>query len=208
MFHSERSRIALLVACLLLTASAASSVEVPAMKPRIVKRSFTPRFEVGFSYLQWSERLSLSQGPNSTEGYATYSGPALIVGATQHWKRWLGELQFSLGKGSAVASGFGPAISFTDAYNRSWFAIFIKPSVRYLLNPYTSVGLGLLVRLRGVDWSPADTSIRVDTAQPLGLGLSLDAQLKIVPHFAIAQSFAPTGLRGEFQWISSAVYVF
>ncbi len=167
-----------------------------------------PRFEIGVGYARWNERLSLTQGPNSTDGAGSYTGFIITTGATERWGHWLGELQFSLGKGSAVSGGFSSSINFADGFNRNWFAVFIKPSFRYLLNPYFSIGPGVLVRLRAVDWSPADASILVQSTKPVSYGPSLDMQLKLVPHWALAQSFATMGSTNEVQWTSTAIYIF
>lgn len=165
------------------------------------------QMEVGVSYVQWNERMALSQGAVLASGYASYAGPGLTLEYNRRRARLQWGASTTIAAGKAAAGGFS-GVAFADGVDRLWYGWFLHAFGHYRVNPTFMIGLGALGRARIIDWEPNDKTIRVDTSNPVAAAPTMNVRWTILDTVTLAQSFALLGLDGETQWTWSAQYVF
>ena len=190
-----------------LTCSPAFARDVDAEKgPKVYP--LASQFEAGLSYVQWNERMGLSQGANLSTGYANYGGPGLTFEYNRRRARWQWGASTTIAAGKAAAGGFSGTMNFSDGVDRLWYGWFLHPFAHYRINPTFMIGGGALARARIVDWEPADQTLRVDTSSPIAVAPTMNLRWTIQDTVTLIQSFALLGVEGETQWTWSAQYVF
>jgi hypothetical protein len=202
-----------------LFAASAAAEAVPAKSKSEVRKPphrnpearFT-HFEVGLAYIQWNEKIKLTQGPLQSEGVANYAGPVITIDRNWTQRRWNWGAMAGLAAGKAAAGKFS-GVSFTDSTDRPWYGLLLQPYVNFRINTHFMLGLGALSRLRTVDWSPADASIKVDARDDLVFAPQFNFRFNMwkdggYDRLTLIQSFAPLGLDGETQWMWTGQYRF
>lgn len=175
---------------------------------RVVRPAPRVRFELSAGYIQWNEKMDVTQGPMASRAYANYAGPALGFEFNRYWGRWLWDGSFFVAGGRAAAGGFG-SIAFSDAIDRSWYGGLLEISSAYRVNPYFLAGLGLMGRVRIADWEPEDQSVKVEVSDTLTWAGSVKFRFILTRHWTLVQTITPLSFtEGTSQWLATLNYKF
>jgi hypothetical protein len=154
--------------------------------------------EIGVGYQLWNEKIDLAQGGAFGTGYGHYGGFNFIL--ERNWTR--GSLQYggSLGMGAGKATAKVTGVTFADGGDRPWYSASFAPFTHYKLNPDIMLGLGAMIRYRGVDWTPRDPSIRLETRSRFQYTGQIHLRWTVGNSLSFIQSYSPLGFEGESFW--------
>ena len=181
-------------------AEAASLTGVP-QKNVLKTRS---AYEIGTSYFMWNERLEVSNGAQTTEGFGNYAGFGINLDKNWTTGRWFRGASLGYAFGKASSGGFDTAPTFADGINRSWQATQVSIFSHYRFDTTFSGGVGLLVRRRDADWIPADLAINVMPSASTQVAGQLLMRWQVVRRLAFLQGYTLLNFNGSTMWTWSA----
>ncbi len=203
------------------TKTAVKNVAAPVAKPQLVVapvasvvtaeiKKPAPRtasaYELGVSYYMWNEKLKVSNGTVTTEGFANYAGFGINLEKNWTTNRWFrgGSLSYALGKVSS--GGFDSAPTFVDGINRSWQATQATIFSMYRFDTTFMAGLGILGRQRDADWLPKNSTITTEPAASTQIAGQILMRWQIARRIAFLQNYTLLNLDGSTMWTWTAQF--
>jgi hypothetical protein len=197
---NQRGKFSVIAAFLFASIAANGQIAAPVQKQKARLLPTLSATEVGASFLIWNEKMKVTKGAASANGYADYAG--LAVGIERNWtrKRWLlgGSIAYAVGKASA--GGFGSDIDFLDSLNRSWWAGQLSVFGNYKLNTTFRMGIGLFSRYRVADWAPMEPTLKVAQMTATQVSGQLILRWQVARKVTLMQAFTPLDLVGSTLW--------
>ena len=178
---------------------------VVAVVKKAVKKTATS-FELGTSYNMWNERLVVSNGSVTTEGFANYAG--FGINLEKNWKsaRWFRGASLGYSFGKASSGGFDTVPMFADGINRSWQATQATVFSLYRFDTTFSGGVGLLVRQRDADWVAKDVTLSVSPSANTQVAGQLLMRWQVFRRLAFLQSYTFLNFDGSTMWTWAAQF--
>lgn len=194
------------IACTLVHAEDATKVSSASKSTKVGVPKGIDSYAFGLSYLLWNESIVISQGTNSSKGFANYGGYTL--GVERFWMkgRWLNGATIAYGLGKASSGGFDAPLTFADGIDRKWWSIQASVHRYYRLNTTFMIGFGLLLRHRSANWEPKESALTVDSGKATQFSPQLLMRWRLTPHFSFIQSFTHINLKTSTMWAWTAQY--
>ena len=161
-------------------------------------------YELGLKYFMWNEKLVVSNGIQSTEGFANYAGFGISLEKNWTTSRWFRGAALSYTFGKASSGGFDTAPTFADGINRSWQAAQVSAYSLYRFDTTFSAGGGLLVLQRDADWIPKDITLTVTPSASTQVGGQILMRWQVVNRLALLQTYTLLNFSGSTMWTWSA----
>ncbi len=184
--------------------AAGTPVATATIKKAISKTSSS--FELGTSYNMWNERLVVSNGAVTTEGFANYAGFGINLEKNWTKGRWFRGASLGYAFGKASSGGFDTTPTFTDGINRSWQSTQGSVFSLYRFDTTFSGGVGLLVRQRDADWIPKDLTLTVKPSANTQVAGQLLMRWQVIRRVAFLQGYTFLNFDGSTMWTWAAQF--
>ncbi len=186
------------------TPAKATSVVTATVKKVVAKTSSA--FELGTSYNMWNERLVVSSGAVTTEGFANYAGFGINLEKNWTTGRWFRGVTLGYAFGKTSSGGFDTTPTFADGINRSWQATQASVFSLYRFDTTFSGGVGLLVRQRDADWIPKDLTLTVKPSANTQVAGQLLMRWQVIRRVAFLQGYTFLNFDGSTMWTWAAQF--
>lgn len=162
---------------------------------------------VSFSYLSWTEFLSLDNGTSADEAYASFYGTALTYEKESYRNRKGTLVSGSLILGQANGGGTQTGITYQKA-NQKWLGLMAEYKYAYRLTQQITMAGGPLVLFRQIDWEKPAGITEVKSGAQINLGAMLDLRIRFNPRWELRQTFGTMAFKASTIWSVGMGYKF